>query len=263
MSRYFLLLISLFFTVTSVVAQGLSMSPTRLFFSGTPGQKISQTVTLHNGSNRPYSFSVGYKDWNRDERGEKIYSEAGALGPASNAAWLSTLDRTITVPAGTSREVIVTMQVPQNASTSAVTNSMLFFSQIPTQDDQAKASQGIGIITLMELGLHVYYTPTANTTKDLEITAMDLLQEPARKLAVRISNEGNTVTDATVELELTNKETGADVKLRPISISMMPQTTQTVEFAIDKKLSGNFLGVAIIKMEGSTDLRVGEKDLKL
>ncbi|RQP13393.1 MAG: hypothetical protein EAS48_03915 [Chryseobacterium sp.] len=238
------------------------MSPTRLFFEGKPGETLTQTVILNNSSTKDYTFTVSYRDWNRDQQGNKHYFDPSTL-QNSNSAWISTRERSISVPAGTSRELPVTMKVPENASPADVTNSMLFFTQIPTQEDITNSGQGIGIITLMELGLHVYYTPTANTTKDLEIAAMELRQEPTRRLAVRISNEGNTVTDATVELELTNKETGADVKLQPISISMMPQTTQTVEFAIDKKLSGNFLGVAIIKMEGSTDLRVGEKDLKL
>ncbi len=262
MSRPFLALLLILIATFSLSAQGISMSPTRLFFEGKPGETLTQTVTLYNSSTRDYVFAISYRDWNRDEQGNKHYFDANAL-QNSNAGWISTLERSVSLPAGAGRELPVTMKVPQNASPGNVTNSMLFFTQIPTQEDIANSGQGIGIITLMELGLHVYFTPQANTTKDLEIISMELQQEPTRKLAVRISNDGNTVTDATVELELTNKETGADVKLQPISISMMPQTTQTVEFAIDKKLSGNFLGVAIIKMEGSTDLRVGEKDLKL
>jgi len=41
---------------------------------------------------------------------------------------------------------------------------------------------------------------------------------------------------------------------------MLPDTNQTVQFSLPEDISGKFLGVAIIKMAGSNDLRVGEKN---
>lgn len=62
------------------------------------------------------------------------------------------------------------MQIPANASPSAVTNSMLFFTQLPQQADKARVQNGIGIITLFEVGLHIFYTPPGNHVKSLDIT---------------------------------------------------------------------------------------------
>ena len=249
---------------SSLLAQSISMSPTRLFFTGNPGEKVTQTATLHNSSDKDYVFNINYKDWVREEDGNKVYLDAGT-SKTSNASWVSTVENSVTIPARATKEIAVTMQIPANASTSAVTNSMLFFTQLPQQSDKAQVKNGIGIITLFEVGLHIYYTPPGNQIKSLEITNItEIIDEKAenRKVAVSIQNDGNVINDATVEFELTNTDTGAEIKLPAISISMFPATNQTVQFSMPENISGNFLGVAIIKMAGSNDLRVGEKNFQ-
>lgn len=248
----------------TMFSQGISMSPTRLFFSGNPGETLTKLVTLSNSSNNDYVFNVNTKDWKRDEDGNKLYFDASTL-EQSNSAWISTVESSINLPAKSTQEIIVTMRVPLDASNSEVTNSMLFFTQIGKQKDIAELQTGIGIIALFEFGLHVYYTPVSNNTKSLEIVSMEERTETnsvTRKVAVGIENDGNVVNDATVELELTNTTTGEEIKLNPTNISMIPGTKQVVEFELPKNISGSYLGVSIIKMAGTNDLRVGEKNFE-
>ncbi|MBB6330881.1 fimbrial biogenesis chaperone [Chryseobacterium sediminis] len=249
---------------SSLMAQSISMSPTRLFFTGNPGEKVTKTVTLQNSSDKDYVFNLNYKDWAREEDGNKVYLEAGS-SKTSNASWVSTLENSVTVPAKSTKEIVVTMQIPANASPSAVTNSMLFFTQLPQQADKARVQNGIGIITLFEVGLHIFYTPPGNHVKSLDITNISEAgngNAANRKVAVSIHNDGNTINDATVEFELTNTDSGKEIKLPAISISMLPDTNQVVQFSLPENISGNFLGVVIIKMAESNDLRVGEKNFK-
>lgn len=259
--RTLFLLLSLMVTLAiDVSAQGLSMSPTRLFFTGNPGETITQTVRLGNSSDKEYNLSVSYKDWERDHNGNKIYTEPGTRDH-SNASWVSTDQNTIRVPANGQKEVQVTMQIPENASASTATNSMLFFTQLPQQSDRAATSTGIGIVTLFEFGLHVYYTPPANNLTSLEITNIEEVDagDQNHKAAVTIFNDGNTFTDATVEFELTNTNTGEEIKLKPQTVSMFPAAEQVVQFVLPQDISGDYLGVTIIKMSDTNDLRVGEK----
>ena len=87
-----------------------------------------------------------------------------------------------------------------------------------------------------------------------------MAKEPStHSVAVRIFNDGNVVNDAIVELELTNTASGEDSKLSPINISMMPNTYQTITFTLPENLKGSYMGVTIVKMAGTNDLRVGEK----
>lgn len=257
----FLLLILVISPTVSISAQGISMSPTRLFFTGNPGETVTETVILNNNSKNDYIFNINYKDWKREIDGNKIYFEAQTL-ENSNTSWLSTMESSVNIPAGSTKEIIVTMQIPENASTSATTNSMLFFTQLSKQMDKTPVRHGIGIIALFEFGLHIYYTPSGNNIKSLEITNIEeVVNEDAsnRKVTVSITNDGNTIIDATVEFELINTDSGAEIKLKPIPISMIPLTNQEVQFTLPEGVSGNYLGVTIVKIAGSNDLRVGEK----
>lgn len=258
MFRTVFLLIMLLHTSVFCVAQGLSMSPTRLFFSGNPGDVVRQTIKLHNSSDRSYSLTTHMKDWDRGEDGEKKYYEAGTL-PQSNAVWLSVSENTVTLAPGSTKEITVTMRIPAAAAAN-VTNSMLFFTQLPTQEDHRKSTQGLGVITLFELGAHIYNTPPQNLRQHIEITAMD--QNDSNQLLVQVRNDGNTVADATVKFEMTHTATGAEHKLQPVSISMLPGTVQIIRFQLPDQLSGDYLGVALVQTSASNDVEVGEKLLK-
>ena len=238
------------------------MSPTRMFFTGDPGETVSRQVILSNSSNVDYVFNINVKDWKREADGNKIYFESGTL-PNSNALWISTVESSINLPAKSEREITITMKIP--ASAAEVTNSMLFFTQIGKQKDMAEQQKGIGIIALFEFGLHIYYTPTANNNLSLDIVSLEELKHEnlnTRSAAIGIINDGNVVNDAVVELELTNTVTGEEIKMEPINISMLPGAKQTVTFALPPALKGSYLGVAIIKMAGTNDLRVGEKNFE-
>jgi len=260
-NNYFIAFFLFFLSGLSMFSQGISMSPTRLFFTGNPGETITEPVILSNTSDTDYVFNVNTKDWKREEDGNKVYFDASKL-EHSNANWISTVATSINLPAKSTLEIIVTMRIPSDASTSEVTNSMLFFTQIGKQKDIAEQQNGIGIIALFEFGLHVYHTPVNNNVKSLDIVSIEELTDTTstvKKVAVGVENDGNVVNDATVEMEFTNTTSGEEFKLKPINISMLPGTKQVVKFEVPEGISGSYLGVSIIKMAGTNDLRVGEK----
>ena len=245
-------------------SQGVSMSPTRLFFTGNPGEVVSQTVVMSNSSDNDYIFNINTKDWNRSEDGTKVYFEPGVL-KQSNSAWISTLETNINLPAKSTKEVLVTMRIPANATSAELSNSMLFFTQIGKQKDELKLDKGIGIIALFEFGLHVYYTPPTNKVVSLDIVSIEALpkqKDNSQAVIIRLLNDGNVVNDATVELELTNTDSGEEIKLAPINLSMMPGTFQNVLHKLPEHIKGKYSGAVIVKMAGSNDLRVGEKSFE-
>lgn len=264
MRTYLQLLIIFLFTSLSSIAQGVSMSPTRLFFTGNPGEVVSQNVILYNSSDNDYVFNINFKDWNRKEDGTKVYFEPGEM-QNSNTNWISTLETNINLSAKSTQEILVKMRIPSNASTTELTNSMLFFTQIGKQKDDVKLDKGIGIIALFEFGLHIYYTPPNNHIISLDIMSIDTVlnkEADSQNVLIRVFNDGNIVNDAIVELELTNTASGEEFKLDPINISMMPSTYQTIVHKLPKNLKGEYLGVVILKMAGTNDLIVGEKNFK-
>ncbi|WP_187477419.1 Fn3-like domain-containing protein [Amniculibacterium sp. G2-70] len=248
------------------MAQGVTVSPTRLFFTGNPGEVQTQTVTIKNDTPSTVTFGVGLSDWYRDENGQKLYFAPNTL-PQSNASWLKLSENSVTVAAGETKEVVVTMTVPAQNKNNSVTNSMLMFTQVARQDDHFSKEKSIGIKILFEFALHVFHTPASNSNEDLDFTAIDFVTKKDEKtgaeqrfVTAKIKNLGNVNSDSTVEFELMNKSTGAEIKLNPQAISMMPGAEQIATFPIPSQLKGAYKGVAIIRVGTEANVRVGEKE---
>ncbi|WP_257666983.1 hypothetical protein [Parapedobacter tibetensis] len=249
------------------MAQGAAVSPSRIFFSGNPGQTLHQLVEVSNTSTKPLLFNISIKDWERDSVGNKVYHEPGTLS-ASNANWLEVNSQTIEIPPGATKSVDIMMHVPSGENTKPqVTNSMVFFTQVVEQRPVTEVTQGsgVGINIQLEFGVHVYHTPTGFSRKELDFVEFNELtvngDENKRAVAVKIKNTGEVVTDAYLRFEMTNKATGEELKIDPLSISMMPFDEQLVQLSLPADIKGKFLIVAILDYGAGTNLKIAEKEV--
>jgi hypothetical protein len=259
---YTLCLVPLFSHKT--MGQGFSVSPSRLSFTGNPGETVAQTITLSNTSQSPLNFSTRMQDFDRDSLGNKTYYDAGSR-PTSNARWISMSATSLKLLPGESKKINISMAIPVSAK--SITNSMIFFTQVKDQVPSGTAVRSIGVSLLMEMGVQVYYTPNGLNAGELEFLAFEDRgtqvsgKEQYRKLMLKVHNKGDVNKDAFVRLELTNKDTGEEHKIDPASIAMLPNTSQWVTFTLPMKLSGKFLAVAILDAGAAYDLKIAEKEI--
>lgn len=239
------------------MGQGAAVAPSRIFFSGAPGQVFNQLVEISNTGTRPLLFNVSVKDWERDSTGNKVYYKPGTL-PASNARWLEVVPRTIEIPPGSKKSVTVMMRVPDTSA--GVTNSMLFFTQVVEQQPAAEKSKagGIGISIQLEFGIHIYNTPPGFSKRELDFIEF---KDSKRNIALKIKNTGEVVTDAYLRFEMTNKVTGEEIMIDPLSLSIMPLAEQIVSIGLPAHIKGKFLIVAILDNGAGTKLKIAEKDV--
>lgn len=244
--------------------QGFSISPSRIFFSGNPGETVSQTVLFGNTSDKPLSFITRIQDWDRDSLGTKVYYDSNTM-PLSNAKWITLSSNAVTVQPGENKQVIVSLTIPAEAK--KLTNSMLFFTQVKEQESPQKVVAKIGLNVLMEVGIQVYYVPRGLNAGELEFLsfedrgAYDNGKSKSRRLALKIHNRGNLNKDAFIRFELTNKETGEEIKIKPQVIAMLPEATQLIIVDLPTELKGKFLAVALLDAGSSYDLKVAEKEI--
>ncbi|MET4141591.1 hypothetical protein [Pedobacter sp. UYP1] len=244
--------------------QGFSISPARIFLTGNPGETVSQTVTFGNTSAGVLSFVTRIQDWNRDSLGTKIYYDSNTL-PLSNANWLTLSSNNVAVQPGENKQVNVSMTIPADAK--KLTTSMLFFTQVKEQEAQQKNVAKVGINVLMEVGIQVYYVPRGLNPGELEFLSFDDRgvyengKAKSRRLALKIHNKGNLNKDAFIRFELTNKETGEEIKIKPEVLAMLPDATQWVMVDLPTDLKGKFLAVALLDAGSSYDLKVAEKEI--
>jgi len=248
----------------TAAGQGFSVSPSRITFSGNPGETVTQTITFSNSSPTSLSFVNRIQDWERDSTGRKVYYDSNTRA-LSNAGWINLSSNTTTLKAGETKQVIVSMTIP--ATTNKLTHSIIFFTQV--KDQQPKEIQGIslGINVLMEVGVQVYYIPKGLNSGELKFLAfddrgtVDKDGKKFRQVALRIQNTGSVNKDAYVRFELTNKETGEEVKIEPQIIAMLPEATQWVNIDLPVSLKGTFLAVAMLDAGSTYDLKVAEKEI--
>jgi P pilus assembly chaperone PapD len=124
--RYYLTLLVLYICNTLVYGQGISISPSRIFFTGEPGQTVSQVITFSNTSNAELNFVANLKDWDRDSIGVKKYYSPGQK-QQSNAAWLTLSENTVRLAPGETKSVNLSMTIPKNPAPQQLSNAMLFF----------------------------------------------------------------------------------------------------------------------------------------
>jgi len=260
-----LFIISLAFILPSAVkGQGFSISPSRVFFTGNPGETVTHDLTFANTSSKRLSFVTKMQDWERDSLGNKVYYESNTR-PGSNAKWLSIPGNEISIEPGETKQVVLTMVIPQDAG--KLSHSMIFFTQRQEQQPVKAAKASIGINIIMEVGIQVYYTPKGLNAGDLEFKAFEDrgIVETAgiknRRVAIKIHNNGELNKDAWVRLELTNKETGEEVKIEPATIAMLPNATQWISINLPAKLKGKYLAIAMLDAGSFYDLKVAEKEL--
>jgi hypothetical protein len=265
------LLLTIIYTVSLVplfshrtMGQGFSVSPSRLSFTGNPGETVAQTISLSNTSQSILTFSSRIQDFDRDSLGNKSYYDAGTR-PSSNAKWLSMSSTSVKLLPGETKKLNISMAIPAVAKSN--TQSMMFFTQVKDPSSAAVGGKSIGVSILMEMGVQVYYTPNGLNSGDLEFLAFEdrgIVSDgkvQMRKLMVKIHNTGDINKDAFVRLELTNKETGEEHKIDPASIAMLPNATQWVTFNLPIKLSGTFLAVALLDAGAAYDLKIAEKEI--
>jgi len=245
------------------LGQGFSVAPSRISLTGNPGQTVTQAVNFTNSSAVPLTFSSNIQDWDRDSVGVKVYYPRNTR-PASNASWLTMSSNSVTIQPGQSHQLILSMTIPSNATT--LTHSMVFFKQVKEQLPKKDNVTRLGVNVLIEVGIQVYYTPPGLSQGELNFLAFEdrgIQETPTktRQVALKIQNTGKVNKDGFVRMELTNKDTGEEIKVDAVTLAILPERTQWVIFNLPISLKGKFLAVALLDAGPDYDLKVAEKEI--
>jgi len=254
-------------TATILYAQGVSISPSRIFFSAKSGETMQEKLLISNSSNKEYFFQISLKDWKRDSLGRKLFSEPGT-SPTSNARWVEMEEGNIVrIGPNQKKEVRVSLKHPDSLQQPRFSNSMLFFTQFTPQSDTLQEVGKMGVRVLFEFGIHLYHTPISAGPPDIafmefqDAGLVESTQGKMRQIRLKVKNSGERVSDANIKLELTNKTDGQETLLEPIGVSLMPGEEQWVSFFAPVSLKGNYLGASIAEVIGTSRKRIAEKDL--
>jgi hypothetical protein len=142
-------LVALALLVAAPAAAGtLTLSPAVVTLKGAPGQGVTQTLRLHNGTEHMLAFDLTAMDVVvRD--GKRVFVPAGEL-PASIAATAVFSRKSVVIPPGADRAVDLTVTLTPGAEHRAIVALYKGTTQIATQ--RAPATVSLGTLLTFNVG---------------------------------------------------------------------------------------------------------------
>jgi hypothetical protein len=244
------ILFSVFLLASPLVAQAgtISISPAVISLSGKFGQSTTQKISLTNGTNQPLDFTLEAHDIIvRD--GKRVFVPAGRQtdGIAASAVFSQ---RQVTVPAGQTRGVDVTVTVPPKTEQRAV---VVYFRG--TSLIQAKAAK-----TTASLGSLLTFTLSDRTS----LASRDLVVKPQTSksntsFSQDLSNDGTepvVISGTAVVVDRQGRLVGrADFQPQ----RLLPGETGAVHTDFPAELErGNYRAVSTLAFERKTVTKAAE-----
>lgn len=249
--RCLLILIVCLFSFAGISqAQRVNINPTQLNFNAAVGETASQTLTISNVSDEKQVFQLSIGDWLRDSLGNHKYLPAGTL-KRSCAPWISLENPFIELEPRTAKDIRITLLAPADtAQLKAMKWAMLYIQsvkeQIPGKKKKGKVNAVINEI--FRFGIHIYQIPPG--VHNYAAKAISLREDKLVKglYNFTMENTGNINLQCHAHLELTNMETGEEIKLEAIEFPIFPDAKRTIPLQLPANLKkGRYSVLALLE----------------
>ena len=223
-----------------------------------PGQTVSGSFTITNGSDQPASVRVELADFDRKIDGGVVVLPPQA-SPNSLADYITFSPAQFVLAAGVgeTQEVRFTINLAANAS--GPHWSMLLVQEIEESgqdgDDGGSDNTTASGRVSLQLGIQIrQIDPTIllNEGRITEIDVVEALADQPLKIIADYENTGNTYQRPTGELRIINSagDVAASIDLPPFR--MLPSSTRRIEISVDAALPpGEYVALLIIDFGGN------------
>lgn len=252
---------------TSVAnAQRVNINPTTLTFNAAPGESSSQTITISNISNEKQVFQLSLGDWLRDSLGNHQYLKAGTLS-RSCANWIKLDNSFIEIEPRVSKDIRITLNAPTDSLLlKEMKWAMLFVQNVKEQENHHKKKGKVNAVIneIFRFGIHLYQVPPG--VNRFEAKAIDLRPDKAIKGTYNflIRNTGNIMLQCRARLELTNMETGEEIKLDVVEFPLFPEAKRMIPLSLPGTLKkGRYSALAMLEYHEDMPLEAIETTIEV
>ena len=254
---------------TSTHTGGISVSPTKLYFTVKPGQNKSMFITVHNNYVKSYKMEVKFSDFEMTQNGKTPFQK-GNTSKSSLAEWISFSPSFFEIPPGGEQKIAVTLNVPDIPEAYRAKWGTVFINQsMERQSIDASASDqtiAMGVIPTFSFGIYVYQNPPNVIVNKVEITNFSKTVSPKGKtmLELKAKNTGDGITFSTSYIELNNLKTGKKTKLGKKMFTILPDHERVFSYELPDKLEkGDYSVLGVLDFGSKTELEAAELQLKV
>ena len=238
--RHFTFLLVLCFCATAL-AVDVGLSPPRAELVVGRGATTTTTALVLTTGSAEQRILAATSDWTLDPGGNLTFLDPGSTS-FSNARWLDLDSDDFTLGPASSREVRITVSVPDTPETSGTYHSMVFFTVAPLED----LRQGVGVATTTRVGLTVYVTVAGTERDGSEL--VDMYQSGERTIAAVVLNTGNTVMRLGGVVEIRDEAGDVVRRLDVPDVPVLRESERELAFALPDDLpSGFYVALALIE----------------
>lgn len=249
----------------SLFGQGASVSPSRLYFDTPVGKAQTREVTLTNKTPVRQTFQITFGDFSPNGNKGKVNMQKSGEGDHSMAEWLMANPAFVVMEGGETRNVQITLTVPNIPEANSVRWSTVQIKLVKEQTapiDGSEKTLGFGIAETFQFVLYAFQTPPSVTFKKAEIINFrkELIDGKARPdLHLLVKNTGDAIIDCAAFIDLTNMNTGSTTRLNVKAFTMLPELEREISFELPDSLSsGKYSALGVIDFGSREEVEAAE-----
>jgi hypothetical protein len=249
-------LLTLLLIVSAAYAADIGLTPPRLELVGRPGSTVTHTFLLLTDAASEQQITSALSDWTLDPIGSLAFVPVGSV-TESASAWLE-LDATdFILEAQSSREMRLSVSIPNDPDLNGTYHGMVFFSIVPP----ASETEGVGVVTTTQVGLTVYVTVAGTEQNSAELA--DFYQQDEQNLAVAVVNTGNTVMRLSGALELRDESGQVSYRLDVPDVPVLRESERELTFRLPDGIEPGFYVALALIQDSRGGTLVGELPIQV
>ena len=246
MSRILTFFVFLFFS-TCIFAQDFEVSPVLMSFNADPGETQTKQINLINHSGKPQKYTLKLSDYVLDKDGNKKSVPLGS-SKRSCADWITLNPSFVELNPNQTATIDAMINVPNNGFTAKW--CMIYVEVAKEQTSfEADKSLATGVVLVPRIVILVKQSPKSNTNYKATVTNLKEVTKPGdseRNFEVTVTNIGENIIDANVNLALANMETATEEKFSPVKVTVYPDAARVVKLQLPKTIKKGKYALAAI-----------------
>jgi hypothetical protein len=233
--------------VSCIVAQDFEVSPVLMSFNANPGEIQTKQINLINHSSKPQKYTVKISDYELDSDGNKKSVPAGT-SKRSCADWITLNPSLIELNPNQSATIDALMTVPKDGFS---TKWCMIHVEVAKEQSSFEADKTLatGVLIVPRIVILVKQSPKSNNNYKATISGLKETTKPGdlqRSFEVMVSNKGDKVIDANVNLALADLLTAKEEKYSPVKVTVYPDASRIVKLQLPAQLTKGKYALAAI-----------------
>ena len=240
-------LLCVLFLASCLFAQDFEVSPVLMNFTADPGEIQKKEINLINHSGKPQKYSLKLADYVLQKDGTK---KAIPLGTSkrSCADWLTLNPSIIELNPNQSATIEALMAVPKDGFSA---KWCLIQVEVAREQTSFEADKNLaaGVMLIPRIIIVVKQSPRSNNNYKATISGLKEVTKQGdkqRSFEVLITNNGDNVIDANVNLALADMQTAKEQKFNPVKVSVYPDASRVVKLQLPEIVAKGKYALAAI-----------------